>query len=188
MTKPIRNTVQVSPFDVTLDWVREIAGVPMETYIDWMRSCSDVTVMGCPAISVPAGFTPEGLPVGLQLVGKPGDDLGLDQFVDRQDDQAHEPPTSDAQGEPQFPDAAAAAQAPPEPAPLGQRIDTLWRASARSVVRSPILAVAAFAALLDVPFQWVGPRLRQLIGYLAIATVIMAGVAWTLVGLGYGGS
>ncbi len=70
-------TVQVAPFDVTLDWVREINGIPLETYIDWMRSCSDVTVMGCPAISVPAGFTPDGLPVGLQLVGKPGDDLGL---------------------------------------------------------------------------------------------------------------
>jgi amidase len=70
-------TVQVAPFDVTLDWVREINGVAMETYIDWMRSCCDVTVMGCPAISVPAGFTSDGLPVGLQLVGKPGDDLGL---------------------------------------------------------------------------------------------------------------
>ena len=70
-------TVQVAPFDVSLDWVREINGVVMDSYIDWMRSCSDVTVMGCPAISVPAAFTPEGLPVGLQLVGKPGDDLGL---------------------------------------------------------------------------------------------------------------
>jgi amidase len=70
-------TVQVVPFDVTLDWVREIDGTAMDTYIDWMRSCCDVTVMGCPAISVPAAFTPDGLPVGLQLVGKPGDDLGL---------------------------------------------------------------------------------------------------------------
>lgn len=70
-------TVQVPPFDVTIDWVREIDGIVMESYIDWMRSCSDITVMGCPAISVPAGFTPDGLPVGLQLVGKPRDDLGL---------------------------------------------------------------------------------------------------------------
>ena len=49
----------------------------METYIDWMRSCSDITVTGCPAISVPAGFTPEGLPVGVQLVGRFRDDLGV---------------------------------------------------------------------------------------------------------------
>ena len=70
-------TVQVAPFDVDLDWVREIEGEPMETYIDWMRSCTDVTLMGCPAISVPGGFTPGGLPIGLQLVGKPRGDLEL---------------------------------------------------------------------------------------------------------------
>ncbi|MCP3974936.1 MAG: amidase [bacterium] len=70
-------TVQVAPFDVDIDWVRSIDGIDMETYIDWMRSCCDVTVMGCPAISVPAGFTAQGLPVGLQLVGPPRDDLGL---------------------------------------------------------------------------------------------------------------
>jgi len=70
-------TVQVAPFDVELEWVREIDGVAMDSYIDWMRSCCDVTVMGCPAISVPAGFTPEGLPVGLQLVGPPRSDLAL---------------------------------------------------------------------------------------------------------------
>lgn len=61
---------QVPPFDVDVPWVRAIAGVPMASYIDWMRSCSDITVTGHPAISVPAGFTPGGLPVGLQIVGR----------------------------------------------------------------------------------------------------------------------
>ena len=49
----------------------------METYIDWMRACTDITVTGCPAISVPGGFTPDGLPVGLQLVGPHRGDAGL---------------------------------------------------------------------------------------------------------------
>lgn len=70
-------TVQVAPFEVDVEWVREIAGRPMATYIDWMRSCTDVTVMGCPAISVPGGFTADGLPVGLQLVGRPRADFEL---------------------------------------------------------------------------------------------------------------
>jgi amidase len=55
---------------VDLDWVHEIDGVPQETYLDWMRSAYLISVTGLPAISVPAGFTPDGLPVGLQLVGR----------------------------------------------------------------------------------------------------------------------
>ena len=72
---------QVVPFDVTLDWPRPAAGVEMETYIDWMRTCCDISVTGCPAISMPAGFTPDGLPVGVQFVGRPGGDVALLQFA-----------------------------------------------------------------------------------------------------------
>ncbi|HLN67555.1 MAG TPA: amidase family protein, partial [Streptosporangiaceae bacterium] len=70
-------TVQVIPFDVETEWVREIDGVPMVTYIDWMRSCSRITVSAHPAVSVPAGLTAAGLPVGLQLVGRYGADRRL---------------------------------------------------------------------------------------------------------------
>ncbi len=72
---------QVPPFDVEQPYVTAINGVPMETYLDWMRSCYYVSVLGLPAISVPAGFTPEGLPVGLQIVGRHQDDLGVLQLA-----------------------------------------------------------------------------------------------------------
>ncbi len=58
------------PFDVNMPYPTEIAGTTMTTYIDWMRSCWYVTLMSNPAISVPAGFTASGLPVGLQIVGR----------------------------------------------------------------------------------------------------------------------
>jgi amidase len=59
---------QVAAFDVDLDWVHEIDGVRQHTYLDWMASAYLISATGLPAISVPAGFTPQGLPVGLQLV------------------------------------------------------------------------------------------------------------------------
>ena len=61
---------QVEPFDVTTEYPTSVAGERMPTYIDWMRSCWYVTFMACPCISVPAGFTANGLPVGLQIVGR----------------------------------------------------------------------------------------------------------------------
>ena len=72
---------QVPPFDVGERYVAEINCRPMETYIDWMRSCYYVTVAGLPAISVPCGFTREGLPVGVQIVGRHRDDLGVLQLA-----------------------------------------------------------------------------------------------------------
>jgi amidase len=59
---------QVPPFPADQEFPAQINGRPMETYLDWMRSAYFVTVTGCPAISVPGGFTPDGLPVGIQIV------------------------------------------------------------------------------------------------------------------------
>jgi amidase len=65
---------QVAPFPVEIEWVREIGGEPMRTYIDWMATCYAITCTGLPAMSLPAGFTSGGLPIGLQLVGRRGRD------------------------------------------------------------------------------------------------------------------
>ena len=72
---------QVPPFDVTQPFVTEINGQRLETYIDWMRSCYYISVTGLPAISVPCGFTPEGWPVGVQIVGRHRDELGVLQLA-----------------------------------------------------------------------------------------------------------
>jgi amidase len=72
---------QLPPFPVETEWPREIAGVPLSNYLDWMKSCYYITITSHPAISVPAGFTPEGLPVGLQIVGRYRDDFGVLQLA-----------------------------------------------------------------------------------------------------------
>jgi amidase len=53
----------------------------METYIDWMKSCYWISTIGLPCISVPAGFSSTGLPVGLQIVGRHHDDFGVLQIA-----------------------------------------------------------------------------------------------------------
>ena len=72
---------QVEPFDVTTPYPTEIAGTKMASYIDWMRSCWYVTMMTNPAISVPAGFSSAGLPVGLQIVGRHRDEWSVLQLA-----------------------------------------------------------------------------------------------------------
>ena len=72
---------QLPPFDASIDWPPEIEGVRMATYLDWMKSAYWITSTFCPAISLPAGFSPEGLPVGVQLIGRYRDDFGLLQLA-----------------------------------------------------------------------------------------------------------
>jgi amidase len=61
-------TAQVFPFDANLHWPREIAGKAMATYHEWMKGVVSITMSGCPALAVPAGFSHEGLPIGMQIV------------------------------------------------------------------------------------------------------------------------
>lgn len=68
---------QVHPFSIHQPYVTEINGHPLENYIEWMKSCYLISATGLPAISVPAGFSSTGLPIGLQIVGAYHNDLGV---------------------------------------------------------------------------------------------------------------
>jgi amidase len=74
-------TTQTPPFDVSTPYLTEIAGVHFDNYIDWMKSCWYISATGNPAASVPAGFTPEGLPVGMQIVGRDKQDFSVLQLA-----------------------------------------------------------------------------------------------------------
>ncbi len=61
-------SAQVFPFDASIRWPREVNGVTMDTYHRWMEVAIGVTMSGCPALNVPAGFNAAGLPMGMQIV------------------------------------------------------------------------------------------------------------------------
>jgi amidase len=77
----IAPTAQVLPFDVTQPYPTEVAGVKMSTYIEWMKTCMLISALENPAISMPCGFTEDGLPVGLQIVGRHRDEWSVLQMA-----------------------------------------------------------------------------------------------------------
>src|SRR3954447_18860478 len=64
-------TACVAPFDVSTRWIREVSGVTFDNYVDWLRITSAITLTSCPVVALPCELTDEGLPVGMQLVGRP---------------------------------------------------------------------------------------------------------------------
>lgn len=74
-------TTQTPAFDINLPYPTEIAGVQFHNYIDWMKSCWYISITGNPAASVPGGFTAEGLPVGIQIVGRDKQDFSVLQLA-----------------------------------------------------------------------------------------------------------
>lgn len=90
-------TAQALPFDAALEYPQSINGRPMENYLEWMRAVTVISATGCPAISVPAGFSRDGLPIGIQIVAAPGRDVELLRVA-----HAFEAATGHAQRHPQI--------------------------------------------------------------------------------------
>ena len=78
-------SAQVFPFDVVTHWPSKVAGRPMPTYHRWMECMIYASLAGLPAAGVPAGFGPQGLPMGLQLIGRPRGDRALLELVEAYD-------------------------------------------------------------------------------------------------------
>ncbi|WP_398468304.1 amidase [Tardiphaga sp.] len=74
-------SAQLFPFPVEWAWPKEIAGRAMDSYHRWMEVVTPGTLSGCPVISLPAGFGPQGLPMGVQIIGRPRDDLSVLQLT-----------------------------------------------------------------------------------------------------------
>ena len=74
-------SAQVFPFDADVHWPQQIDGKKMDTYHRWMEVCLFATFIGSPAISVPVGFNQDGLPMGMQIIGRNFADLAVLQLA-----------------------------------------------------------------------------------------------------------
>jgi amidase len=70
-------SAQLWPFPAEWDWPKEVAGKPMDSYHRWMEVVVPVSLAGLPCVTVPAGFGANGLPIGIQLAGRRGEDAKL---------------------------------------------------------------------------------------------------------------
>ncbi len=77
----IAPTCQVLPYDLSNPYPAEINGTKMSTYIEWQKSCILISALENPALSIPCGFSPDGLPVGLQIVGRHRDEFSVLQLA-----------------------------------------------------------------------------------------------------------
>ena len=73
----IMPVTSVPPFSVEKEYPDEVNGVKLNTYLDWMWPCYTISVTGLPCISMPSGFTNSGLPIGIQIIGKPKKDFSV---------------------------------------------------------------------------------------------------------------
>jgi amidase len=74
-------TSQVFPFAADVHWPQEINGRKMDTYHRWMEVCFFASLIGSPVISVPVGFNRDGLPMGMQIIGRNHADLAVLQLA-----------------------------------------------------------------------------------------------------------
>lgn len=72
---------QVFPFDADLHWPKSVNGVAMDTYHRWMEVMVPATLLDCPVIGMPVGFSAEGLPMGMQIIGKNHADFAVLQIA-----------------------------------------------------------------------------------------------------------
>ena len=104
-------SVQLFPFDVTLAWPKTVAGRTMQTYHQWMEVMIPASMAGLPTLSVPVGFSEHGLPMGMQIIGRRGDDLRVlgigEAWHQATDWPARRPPPLDAGTPPNMENAPA---------------------------------------------------------------------------------
>ena len=74
-------SAQLFPFDKSWDWPKEVAGKAMDTYHRWMEVVIPATLSGCPVANVPVGFNEQGLPMGIQIIGKHQADMAVLQLA-----------------------------------------------------------------------------------------------------------
>jgi len=74
-------SAQVFPFDKEIEYPDQISNFSLDTYHRWMEVVILPSLLGLPAISVPVGFNKNGLPMGMQIIGKKGDDLKVISFA-----------------------------------------------------------------------------------------------------------
>ena len=157
---------QIAAFPVEWPWPRSVSGTPMHDYLEWMRSAWLFTPLGIPALSLPAGFTPAGLPVGAHLLAGPGRDL--DTPANRVRDGIRTRPT---QGQPTRRRADGMTTPLPQQTEAVGRVATPGRVAA-TWVPIVLMTITPLLPFATTPTTWFGvPAVLVWVAALVVLTV-----------------
>ena len=60
----------VAPFSIKEHWPKKVEDKIFDNYVSWLMTAAAISLTGCPSLAIPCSMSKDGLPIGIQIIGK----------------------------------------------------------------------------------------------------------------------